>query len=288
MMDRLRPACCDTAMPPPEIAALLAAATRLETPCGDGAMVWHAFGEAALPPLVLLHGGFGSFLHWARAIPLLAPRFRVLAADLPGLGDSAEAAAPCTAESLAAIVADGITRLVGAAPFLLAGFSFGGLIGGHVAAALGPQVLGFVFFGAGGLGLPRGEHRPLLQWRALANRAEIEAVHAENLRRFMLHDPARVDEAAIWIQTENTSRARTRSRPIAMTDTLARQLPQIRAPMCGAWGDHDATAFPYLRQRRLLMRELGAAYAEIPDCGHWAPYEQPAAAVELIEAWSRR
>jgi pimeloyl-ACP methyl ester carboxylesterase len=270
-------------MVPPEIARLTQAATRLETPCGSGAMVWHAFGDPAARPLVLLHGGFGSWLHWARAIPLLIPRWRVLAADLPGLGDSADAPGPYSAESIAAIVRQGISGLIGAERFTLAGFSFGGLIGGHVAASLGPQVEKFVFFGPGGLGLKRGEHLPLLKWRHLGDAAEVDAIHAENLRRFMFRDPSRVDATATWIQTENTRRARTKSRPIAATDTLARQLPHVTAPKLGAWGDRDLTAWPYLESRRALMAEVGAAYVEIPDCGHWAPFEQPAACVELIE-----
>lgn len=286
-MDRPAPACCDAPMAPAEIEALRAAATRFETPCGAGRMVWHAFGDPAAPALALLHGGFGSFLHWARAIPLLQARWRVFAADLPGLGDSAPAPEPYTAGSIAAIVADGLRALLGPGPLMLAGFSFGGLIGGHVAAALGGQVRGFVFFGPGGLGLKRGEHPPLLKWRHLSDPAGIAAIHAENLRRFMFRDPARADATAVWIQTENTRRARTKSRPIAATDTLARRLREIRVPMCGAWGDRDLTAWPYMDTRRALMAELGIAYVEIPDCGHWAPYEQPARCVELIEQWSR-
>lgn len=274
--------------PPPEIAALCAAATRLETPSGDGAMAWHAFGAEDAPPLVLLHGGFGSFLHWARAIPLLAQRFRVLAADLPGLGDSADAPAPYSAESIAAIVADGVRALLGKARFTLAGFSFGGLIGGHVAASLGRQVRGFVFFGPGGLGLKRGEHLPLLSWRAEADAASLRAIQAENLRRFMFFDPQRIDDAAIWIQIQNTRRARVKSRPIAATDTLARILPAVAAPMCGAWGDRDLTAWPYMDSRHALLGKLGIPLVEIPNCGHWAPYEQPDACVELIDEWSRK
>jgi 2-hydroxy-6-oxonona-2,4-dienedioate hydrolase len=274
-------------MVPDEIAALRQAARRHGTPCGEGTMVWHEFGPAGAPWLVLLHGGFGSWLHFCRAIPLLLPHWRVLAADLPGLGDSAEAPEPYTAESIAAITTDGVRRLVGAEPFMLSGFSFGGLVGGHVAAAFGDQVQAFVFFGAGGLGLPRGQHLPLLKWRTLDDPAQVQAIHAENLRRFMLHDPARVDATAIWVQTENTRRARTKSRPIAGTDTLARKLPLITVPKCGAWGDRDQTAYPYMQARRDLMHQVGAAYVEIADCGHWAPYEQPGASVELIERWYR-
>ena len=44
------------------------AAERRITPCGDGDLVWHIFGNG--PPLVLLHGGFGRWSHWIRNIPV--------------------------------------------------------------------------------------------------------------------------------------------------------------------------------------------------------------------------
>ena len=40
---------------------IAAEAQRLETPCGDGSMVWRVWGSG--PPLVLLHGGYGSWMH---------------------------------------------------------------------------------------------------------------------------------------------------------------------------------------------------------------------------------
>ena len=39
------------------VAGVAAKAERLETPCGDGVMVWRVWGSG--PPLVLLHGGYG-------------------------------------------------------------------------------------------------------------------------------------------------------------------------------------------------------------------------------------
>lgn len=273
----------DRVMTPPEIATLEASATHHATPCGEGQLAWREWNASARHTVVLFHGGFGSWMHWARAIPALAGAHRVLAADLPGLGWSDAAPEPYSAESLAAIVLEGVGFLV-PGNFTLVGFSFGGLIGGHVAAALGKQVEKFVFVGPGGLGLPRGTHEPLLQWRKLDDAEAVRAIHRENLRRFMFANAARIDDTAVWIQTENTRRARTRSRPIAGTDTLARRLPHIVSPMIGAWGDRDMTAWPYLDQRQAMMREVGARYVEIPRCGHWAPYEQPEACVALIAA----
>ena len=70
-----------------DLLALQAGAQRLSTPCGDGELVWHRWGEGA--PLVLLHGGSGSWTHWLRNIaPLVAAGHQVLAPDLPGFGDS--------------------------------------------------------------------------------------------------------------------------------------------------------------------------------------------------------
>lgn len=46
------------------------------------------YDEGKGEPLVLLHGFCGSKDYWARVIPLLAEDFRVIAADLPGHGES--------------------------------------------------------------------------------------------------------------------------------------------------------------------------------------------------------
>ena len=78
--------------PDPLTAAVLRTATRLTTPCGDGQAVWHAWGspDSALPPVVLFHGGSGSWTHWVRNVQALAASGRyVLAVDLPGFGESA-------------------------------------------------------------------------------------------------------------------------------------------------------------------------------------------------------
>ena len=54
------------------VEALAGAATVHETPCGDGAMRWREWGRGET--LVLLHGGFGSWLHWVRNIEALSAR----------------------------------------------------------------------------------------------------------------------------------------------------------------------------------------------------------------------
>ena len=98
-------------------------------------MVWRVWGNAQ--PLVLLHGASGSWTHWIRNIAPLATRFRVLVPDLPGFGDSDLPYEPRTAEMLADLVASGLDAVLSPSmEFDMAGFSFGGIIAGLVAARM--------------------------------------------------------------------------------------------------------------------------------------------------------
>ncbi|HEV2100696.1 MAG TPA: alpha/beta fold hydrolase, partial [Stellaceae bacterium] len=76
------------------VEGVAAEARRIETPCGDGAMAWRVWGSG--PPLVLLHGGYGSWMHWIRNVLPLSRLFTVVACDLPGLGESATPPEPHT------------------------------------------------------------------------------------------------------------------------------------------------------------------------------------------------
>jgi 2-hydroxy-6-oxonona-2,4-dienedioate hydrolase len=276
--------------PAAQVARLAAAGRRIETPCGDGVMVWRIWGEGE--PLVLFHGGFGSWTHWLRNIPELSRRYRLIVANLPGLGESDEAPRPHTPGGLAAIAADGIARILAPGErFHLAGFSFGGLIGGHVAAALGERCRSLTLVGAGGLGLKRNAIQPLKSWRHIEDETGRIAVHRENLAILMIADPAAIDELAIYLQSENAPRGRVNSPPIAMTDTLARVLPQVRGRLAGIWGERDATAMHDLPARARLLRgiQADAPFIVIADAGHWVQYEAAAAfdeALAAVLAWA--
>jgi 2-hydroxy-6-oxonona-2,4-dienedioate hydrolase len=275
--------------PASHVARVAAAARRIETPCGSGSMVWRVWGEG--PALVLLHGGYGSWTHWLRNIPVLASGRRVIAADMPGTGESASAPEPYTAESLAAIVASGLDQVLAPGEtFDLAGFSFGGLIGGHVAAAFGARCRRLILVGAGGLGLKRTQMQELRKWRDAPDAAGQRALHRENLAILMIADPARIDDLALHLQAENASRGRTKSPPIARTDTLARKLPQVQARFAGIWGERDATAMDDLPARARLLRGIqpDAPFVVIADAGHWVQFEAPdafnAALLDLLRS----
>ena len=69
----------------------------------------------------------------------------------------------------------------------IAGFSFGGIIGGLVAARLGRRVPTLVLLGPGGMALPHSPPPPLLPIQSDAALEEIQFGHRENLRRLMIN-----------------------------------------------------------------------------------------------------
>lgn len=139
-------------MAPQDMARLQSQAERITTPCGAGHMVWHAWGSGR--PLVLLHGGSGSWTHWLRNIePLVAVGRRVIAADLPGFGDSAVPATGSDADALPEPLQAGLAHIVGDAAVDVAGFSFGGMTAGLWAQRFPARVARLVVVGAPGLGL---------------------------------------------------------------------------------------------------------------------------------------
>src|SRR4029078_11605215 len=112
---------------------------KVRTPCGDGSMVWRVWGAGE--PLLLFHGGSGSWTHWIRTIPVLSQHYELWVPDIPGLGDSAMPPEPRTPSTLADIVVTGLRDLLPAAPKLrIAGFSFGGHVAGLTALRLQERV----------------------------------------------------------------------------------------------------------------------------------------------------
>ena len=255
------------------VEGVAAEAQRIETPCGAGTMVWRVWGSG--PPLILLHGGYGSWTHWIRNVLVLARRFTVIAPDLPGLGESSTPPEPHTAEGLAAIIVEGLDIVLSkdAAPHIV-GFSFGGVLGGHVAAQLGDRLRALTLVGSNGLGLVR-QPTALQRVPAGVSAEEALAVHRHNLGALMIADPAKIDELAVYIQSQNAPRGQVRSRRFSRADTLARALPLVKARLDGIWGARDATAYPHLDERARVLRSFqpGARFEVIAGAGHWVQYE---------------
>ena len=266
------------------VAALERASERRTTPNGAGEVVWRIWGEG--PPLVLLHGGTGSWMHWIRNVEALSRDFTLVVPDIPGSGDSGNPEPPISAERIGATLCAGVGDIVGPeTPFAIAGFSMGGLIAGFMAAKAGERATNLLLVGSTGTGAPRGEMPPLQSWRRLPSKPEIMATHRKNLGILMIHDPDKIDELAVYAQSRNAEKSRIRGKHVSHTGTLADCLPNVKGRLAGIWGEHDATAAPYLAERRDVLRRFQpeAAFDIVPGAGHWVQYE----AHERVNRWVR-
>jgi len=271
------------------VKAVAGEASREETACGSGKMVWHCWkGPPDQTPLVFLHGGWGSWTHWIKVILPLASKRTIYVADLPGMGDSADAPKPHTSESLSNIIADGVEVLLSKdQEYHAICFSFGGVLGAWMAVRHGQRCRSLTLVGAAGFG---GLHFVVegirIPDRTLSD-LEIDLVHHENLKLLMFSDVDRIDALALYVHRHNIARGRVRSRRISLSEGLIEALPNIKSSIGGIWGSDDATGGG---SKDILSRE-GIIRSYQPNCkfdiiegaGHWVMYEAADQFCEILE-----
>jgi pimeloyl-ACP methyl ester carboxylesterase len=253
-------------------------ATRYETPCGAGRMIWHLWdkSDGKAPVVVLFHGGAGSWRHWVRNIPVLVETYRVLVPDLPGLGESDFPPDGHNADPIARIVAGGIDQIIGAdTDFDVVGFSFGGTMAACVGVLRGKRVRSVTIIGSAGVS-SLGSSVRMEKVRHLEGRERRET-HRINLNRLMIADPAKIDDLALVIQDWNTIRSRLKTPAISRSGAILTAIDALRSPLNGMWGELDAPANPKGPERvaTLKVRKPDADIRLIPGTGHWAAYESP-------------
>ncbi len=268
-----------TESPAETIARVEATGKRIDTPCGDGTIVWRQWGNSG-PWLFLLHGNFGSWKHWIRNVEALGRHYRTVAVDIPGFGESAEPTKPYSAQSLADVMAAGIRAISGDEQIYLAGFSFGGAVSSELAYVLGEKVRKLVWISSGrNTGMTRGKHAAFVKWREMKTHEEREAAHRRNLEIIMIAEPSRVDALAVHIQSTNAGQARLRSAIIGEAASTKTRIKQIPCEVAAIWADRDSTIGEYMAERPAWLEghRPGSRYGIVHDAGHWCAYEQPEA-----------
>lgn len=264
----------------PRFAARLdAAAERLDA---DGIAV-RRWGDG--PPMVLLHGNHGSWLHWARCVPLLSGERSLYLIDMPGFGESADAEFGDGFFDYAAPIARLIAALIPAGPVTLGGFSLGSIVALHAYPALKDRVDRVIQVGApsltDGLDSSRGEMR---RWRDLPTVEERNAAHAHNLGQMMLHSPGAIDAETVALQSINTGSARLRINRESHGNRAHRIIREERPRITAVWGEHDrmvSNRFPSA-QARLDGLANGSVMHVIPGAAHWVQHEKPDEVARLI------
>jgi pimeloyl-ACP methyl ester carboxylesterase len=232
-------------------------------------LCWRAFGAGA--PLVLLHGGHGSWLHWARNIEALSASHRVLVPDMPGYGDSDALPAGSGYGAIVDAIKASLDKLPGAgAAFGLAGFSFGGVIAGCLAARH-PGVRRLALLGAVGHGLRRRQPGAMRIWQDAADEQTMLAHLRHNLGVLMLHGP--IDPMALEIHRRSCIRTRFESKKTSMSPALSEALAGLEIPVLMLWGEHDPTGDPAEVGPLWCGARAERTHHAIPAAGHWVQYE---------------
>ena len=261
----------------PDLQRLRQQAQRHEHPIPGGALVWHQWScldpAAHRPPLVLLHGGSGSWTHWAYCIDALRQTHELWALDLPGMGDSSLPPDVWDADDLPVWLQDAFAARFAPGTFVVVGFSFGGLAAGLWAAQYPHMAQALVLVGVPGLGL-MGERLPMRGFTANMTPAQERDVHAHNLGVMMLHDTGRIDARMIDLQAENVARDRMRRRRIARSDVLVPVSAQWQVPVHAIWGARDSLYEAQLHRVPEVLPQL-RSNQYIAEAGHWVMAERP-------------
>ena len=171
---------------------------------------------------------------------------------------------------------------------IICGFSFGGLIAGHLSYQLiskGIKPKKLILVGPGGLGAKRGVMEEMIARHSKMTESEVYNAHKRNLEILMMSNPEKVDDLSIHIQKQNTDAHRIKSRPISGTDTLAQILKQQNVPLYVVWGGKDASVGAYLEDRMAILRSINSEvhfHVEF-KLGHWLMYEDEKIFNELFQ-----
>ena len=271
-------------------------------------------GRRSGPTIVLTHGWGADAREWQYATRELGRRFRVLAWDLRGLGNSSEPAYPDYALERMAGDLDAVVETAGPGPVVLVGHSIGGMII-QTYCRLFPERLGSKVVGL----------------------ALVNTTHTNPARTTLFGEAARLLEGPLWVpllhltiwlsplvwvmnwlsyqnglahlfamatgfgghESRGQLDLAARFTPSASPAVLARgvlamlgfeetaTLPTIPVPTLVVTGDVDRVTVP--EASRTISRTVpDAELVELPAAGHMAPFEQHAPFARALTAFCDR
>jgi pimeloyl-ACP methyl ester carboxylesterase len=248
-------------------------------------------------PVLLLHGQPGSKSSWAPLIDILAPRFRVLAPDRPGYGETVGEAMGM-AEN-ADVVAD-FLRQRGAAPATVVGHSWSGGVAVLLARRHPDTVRSLVLVGAVGTQDSVNRLDRLMVVPGIGDLLTVAALTGMGVIlpwiRVLMKRMGRGGQRSASVPVERTGSPAGRLSPrVTMSARLrlytAAALPNEKMPdgWRGAWGRDRRT---FLREQRALLAELSSVTAALKEirvptsvvAGMWDMVVPPRAARSLTAA----
>ncbi|RJP32436.1 MAG: alpha/beta hydrolase [Actinobacteria bacterium] len=244
---------------------------------GDAEVAYEERGKGE--PLILVHGWSSSRKQWLLNLKALAPRYRAIAVDLPGFGESEENDYPYTRDGMASFL-DAFAGALHLSSFHLLGHSLGGCISIRYTVLHPGKVRKLVLVSTPTRTASMGVH-------ALLPGAQCFISHTyrfrnEDMLKWMfyrgLYQPEYQDldfvRANVKANTLATRRALSESTRLVRRMDLADDLRRIEQPTLIVFGDKDKSVNPReaLRQRSILANPYMTI---LTACAHCPPYERP-------------
>lgn len=251
--------------------------------------VWTSpHSPADAPPLILIHGQFGSHEDWLPVLEPLSETHRVFAVDLPGYGRSEKFQGQVTVDTFVEAI-----RGLGLERPWIAGNSWGGTVA--MSYALRYPAAGLILVGSAGFRIyPQADleiiyrrlgREPLLAMTAREVRAlfgPIFAQPSEHTERYLdkqIAMLAREDYPAYVAGLQQTI-------PLAHETYLLPRATELKVPVLLVWGEED-TRIPVQFGRAAAAAIPGSRLEVLPGIAHVPQIEAPVRFVELVRDFVR-
>jgi pimeloyl-ACP methyl ester carboxylesterase len=240
---------------------------RRYVPVGAWAVHTRAFGSAAAPPVVLVHGLVISSRYMVPTAERLAGDFRVLAPDLPGFGRSSKPARALDVPALADALLAWMDAL--ALPeAVLVGNSLGSQVVVDLAVRHPARVPCMVL--SGPTIDPYARSAAVQVARLLLVDAPQERL---SLIPLHLRDTFRAGLPRAWATLRH-----------ALEDRVEAKLPQVQAPTLVVRGERDPVVSPRWAEEAAALLPFGRL-AVIPGAPHAVNYSAPDAFARLVRGF---
>ncbi|MCU9950209.1 alpha/beta fold hydrolase [Pseudomonas sp. PDM13] len=267
----------------------LAGFSAHSTTVGDLDIAYYEGGPASGETLVMVHGFGANKDNWLRMARHFTDRYRVIALDLPGFGDSSRPAGSYDVGTQAERLASFIATL-GAGKVHLVGNSMGGHIVALYAARYPQQVRSLALFDNAGVTAPhkselyerleRGDANPLIVASVADYDQLMDFVFVEkppmpgSLKRYLAEQSMANREHYQQVFQHLVQRY----------VPLEPELPKITAPTLLLWGDRDRVLD--VSSIEVMKPLLGkSSVVVMKDCGHVPMIERPAETAAHYQAF---
>jgi pimeloyl-ACP methyl ester carboxylesterase len=259
----------------------------------NGVRLWVEDTGGSGPPVLFSHGLLWSTRMWDAQVAALHSRYRCIAWDHRGQGQSdvpnvrSISIEDCYADAVALI------ERLGVAPVHIVGLSMGGFVTMRLAARRPDLVRSCVLLETSGEAEP-AENVPkyrtlnrVAKWFGL--RLVANKVMPIMFGQTFLTDPARAAERDLWRERLSGNRRDIwrAVNGVIEREPMLSELARITAPTLIMVGDEDVATVP-LKAERMHAAIRGSKLVRIPHAGHSSSIEQPGHVTAAIDAWVTR